>query len=223
MLTDLTAAPKLGSSMNPDAHPHPLGRTLAIMTVAVLAVGCAPLQPRIDEVTLYVLAAEPAHTAQLPRRDIVIEVAFPRAWPGTDTAQIAYVRKPYELDYFAASRWADTPARMLGPLLARALEQTGSFSAVIQTSTAVRADYRLDTEIVRLRQDFGAQPSRVELALRAQLSDIRGKRVVASRRFEEIENAPSEDAAGGVAAANAALGRALERIAAFCVAESQGR
>ena len=206
--------------MKPDAYLGPMRRALTMMAAVTLATGCTALQPRADDVTLYLLAAEPAHTARLPQHGVVIEVALPRAWPGTDTSQIAYVRKPYELDYFATSRWADTPARMLGPLLARALEQTGSFSAVIQTSTAVHADFRLDTEIVRLRQDFGVQPSRIELALRAQLSDIRGTRIVASRMFEEIESAPSEDAPGGVAAANTALGRALEQIAAFCATES---
>jgi len=66
-------------------------------------------------------------------------------------------------------------------------------------------------------------PSRAELTLRAQLTDLRGKRVVASKVIEEVESAPSEDAAGGVAAANEALQRALEQVAEFCVAESVAR
>jgi cholesterol transport system auxiliary component len=118
------------------------------------------------------------------QRDLVLEVALPRAWPGFDTAQMAYVRQPYELDYFAASRWADTPPRMLGPLLARALEQTGSFRAVVQMPSTVPADFRVDTELVRLQQDFGVRPSRVELTLRVQLIDVRGKRVAATRVVE---------------------------------------
>lgn len=199
---------------------------LALGAVALTALvgACTALQPpRVENPTLYVLVAQPLHSPKPVRRDVVIEVAQPRAWPGFDTAQIAYVRQPYQLDYFAASRWADTPARMLGPLLARALEQTGSFRAVVQAPTMVPADFRIDTEIVRLQQNFATQPSRVELTLRMQLTDVRRRQVVAAKVFEETENAPSENAAGGVIAANAALQRVLKQVADFSVAESAKR
>jgi cholesterol transport system auxiliary component len=63
----------------------------------------------------------------------------------------------------------------------------------------------------------------VELALRLQLTDVRTKRVLASRSFDESENAPSDDPYGGVIAANAALQRILEQVADFCVVESGSR
>ena len=190
----------------------------ALLLAAALA-GCSALPaPRVENVNVHVLAAEPLPAATRPQRDVVVEVALPRAWPGFDTTRIVYVRQPYELDYFAASRWADTPAKMLGPLLARALEQTGSFRAVVQPPSAAPADVRVDTELVRLQQDFATRPSRVEITLRVQLTDLHGRRVVAVREFEGAESAPSEDAAGGVAAANAALQRMLGDVAEFVVA-----
>ena len=198
--------------------------TLALAIVLALAAvvgGCAGLPPsQAENPTLHVLSAEALRGATAAPRDVVVEVALPHAWPGFDTTGIVYVRQPYELDYFAASRWADTPPRMLGPLIARALEQTGSFRAVVQAPSAVPVDYRVDTEIVRLQQNFATQPSRVELALRVQLTDVRGRRIVASRVFEDAEAAPTEDAGGGVIAANATLGRLLQQVADFCVAES---
>jgi cholesterol transport system auxiliary component len=193
-------------------------RPAAALLLAAVLAGCSALPaPRVETVNVHVLAAEPLPAATRPQRDVVVEVGLPRAWPGFDTARIVYVRQPYELDYFAASRWADTPAKMLGPLLARALEQTGSFRAVVQPPSAAPADFRVDTELVRLQQDFATQPSRVEITLRVQLTDLRGRRVVAVRVFEGVENAPSEDAAGGVAAANATLRRMLGDVAEFVV------
>ena len=191
-----------------------------MLGLAVLASGCTELQPPRDDATLHVLAAEPLAKAARPQRDVVIAVAPPRAWPGFDSPQMAYVQRAYELDYFATNRWADTPPRMLGPLLARALEQTGSFRAVVQAPSTVPADLRLDVEIIRLQQNFAARPSREELGLRAQLTDVRARRVIASRVFEEAESAPSDDPTGGVAAANAALQRLLAQIVDFCVVES---
>jgi cholesterol transport system auxiliary component len=189
-----------------------------LLLAAVASSGCTALQPpRAESVSLYVLASEPLRNVTRAQRDVVIEVAVPRAWPGFDTPQMVYVRQPYELDYFAASRWADTPARMLGPLLARALEQTGGFRAVVQAPSAVPADFRLDTELVRLQQDFAAKPSRVEITVRVQLTDLRSRRVVGARVFEGGENASTEDASGGVAAANIVLQRMLGEVAEFVV------
>ena len=81
----------------------------------------------------------------------------------------------------------------------------------------MQAELRLDTEIVLLRQTFLTRPSRVEFTLRAQLVDVPGRRVLATRYVEAVQEAPSDDAPGGVAAANVAVSRALAQVAAFCV------
>jgi cholesterol transport system auxiliary component len=219
MLIEAPASPSITAARGWRSSGRPLG----LVVLAALLGGCAALQPRVESPNLHVLGATPVATAARVRHDLVLEVAVPRAWPGFDTPQMAYVRKPHELDYFAANRWADTPALMLGPLLADALERAGGFGAVVQMPSAVVADVRLETELVRLQQDFETQPSRVELAVRVQLIDARGRRVLASRLFEETEPAPSEDAYGGVMAANRALQRLLEQVVEFCASAANAR
>ena len=85
------------------------------------------------------------------------------------------------------------------------------------------ADLRLDTELISLQHDFTTQPSRVELALRAQLYDVKAKRVLAVREFDAAESASGENAYGGVIAANRALARVLAQVTEFCADESGGR
>lgn len=199
-------------------------RTPRWLALAALLAGCAGLQPvQAPSPNLHVLQATPVVTAAPVKRDLVLEVSVPRAWPGFDTPQMAYVQKPYALDYFANSRWADAPAHMVGPLIARALEQTGSFRAVVQTPSGVPADLRLTGELIRLQQNFTTRPSKVELTLRVELIDVRARRVLAARVFDETETAPSDDAYGGVTAASAALQRVLAQVAEFCVAEAGDR
>ena len=213
--------PIIASAMNIIERGHAVRLTVAMLALVLLLSGCAGLQPApVRNPDTHVLAATAIAQGAGPKRDLVLEVGMPRAWPGFDTLQMAYVRRPYELDYFVTAQWADSPARMLGPLLAQSLEQTGSFRAVMQAPSAVPADLRVNTELVRLQQNFGTRPSRVELALRVQLIDVRAKRVLASQLFDESENAPTDDAYGGVTAANVALQRLLEQLAAFCAAES---
>ena len=198
--------------------------TLGMLTLAILLGGCTGLQPpRIESSNTYILAARPIGQTVRAKRDLVLEVGAPRARPGFDTPQMVYVRQPYELEYFATNRWADTPSHMLGPLLTQGLEQAGSFRAVVQTPSTIPADLRVDTELIRLQQNFATRPSRIELTLRAELIDVRGKRVLSTKLFDESEDAPTDDAYGGVTAANVALERILEQLADFCAAESGSR
>ena len=190
--------------------------TAGFAAVALLAA-CAALEaPEADNASTYVLEAPPAAGAPRPKRDLVLEVAAPRARPGFDTPQMAYTQRANALEYFARSRWADTPAHMLAPLFAQALDRSGAFRAVVQAPSLAAAELRLETELVRLQQDFSAKPSRVRLTLRAQLIDADARRVLASAEFDETEAAPSDDPYGGVIAANRALGRLLERLTQFC-------
>jgi cholesterol transport system auxiliary component len=140
-------------------------------------------------------------------------VSLPQAQAGYDTARMVYLKRPHELSYYAVNQWADTPARMLHPLLAQALERTGSFKAVVQTPSVVRGDYRLDVAGLALEQEFFDQPSRVRLSLRIQIVELKSLGVVGTREFEALEEAPSDDAYGGVIAANRAVGRILNEVA----------
>ncbi len=172
---------------------------------------------RAAAANVYLLSALPAASSHRPaRREGVLAVSPPRAQPGFDTDRMVYVQRPYEIEYFADNRWAEPPARMLAPLLAQALERSGAFRAVVQAPSAVAADLRLDTELVRLQQDFSTRPSRIELTLRAQLVDLRHGRSLATREFDVTEPAPHDDPYGGVVAANQAVARMLGQLVAFC-------
>lgn len=185
--------------------------------LATVLTACTGLQaPHVENTRLYVLEARPASNPA--RSDRVLAISMPDAWPGFDTPQMAYVQHPLTLEYFATHRWADTPARLLKPLLSQSLEPL--FRAVVPSPGLIPADLRLDTELIRLQQDFTVRPSRIQLILRAQLTDVKNKRVIAVKLFDASENADSDDAYGGVIAANRALQRVLEQLADFCIVES---
>ena len=191
------------------------------LLAGLLLAGCTGLStPQGSSPNIYMLDARPTIPVSTVKHDLVLAVNMPQARPGFATAQIAYLQQPHELNYFISSRWADTPARMLQPLLLHALEQSSSFRAVVQTASAIPADIRLDIELIRLQQDFTTHPSRVQITLQAQLIDVRGKRVLAVQQFAATENAGSEDAYGGVSAANRLVQRVLGQVTEFCLAAS---
>ncbi|MBY0234543.1 MAG: ABC-type transport auxiliary lipoprotein family protein [Burkholderiaceae bacterium] len=147
---------------------------------------------------------QPALPAQLSLR-----INEPLAAAGFDSRRIIYLRQPYRLDYYARHEWADTPARMLAPLLQSAFAVSGLYRVVVSAASAANTELSLDTEIMRLQQDFSQRPSQLRLSLRASLLDNASRRVLASREFDVSLAAPSEDAQGGVTAANLALQQVL--------------
>jgi cholesterol transport system auxiliary component len=143
-----------------------------------------------------------------------------RAAAGFDSAHIVYTRSPPQLEHFARSEWADTPARMLAPwmveVLGRELTRTGAAGAVLLAPTPAVSDFMLDTDLVRLQQDFSTPPSRVRLTLRVSLIQTSSRRVLAVREFDATEPAPSDDPRGGVQAAQAASAKLLQEVSEFC-------
>jgi len=189
---------------------------LALLAVFAGGGGCAPQQ----FVTTYLLdsraAVRPLPVASAPNQ--VLLIAEPQAAAGFDTPRIAYTKTPFALEYYTQSNWVDTPARMLVPLLVDALERSKGFDVVLPLPTSVNGDLRLETTIIRLQQEFQPQaPSRVRLAVRAKLIDIPTNHVLGTQLFEIVEPAPSEDAYGGVQAANKAVQRLLGELQEFAL------
>lgn len=194
-----------------------------------LVCGCAALKPAppprffsladVRGAAQVAPQTRPAAAATAP----TLIVSPPHAAAGFDSPHIVYVRQASQLEYYAHNEWVDTPARMLAPLIVTAIQQGGAFRAVVQTPSTVAGDMRLDTEVLRLQHEFLSKPSRVRFTLRAYLVDNVTRRVLASREFEAVAAAPSEDAYGGVMAANEAVRSVLQGLAAFCAETAASR
>ena len=203
-------------------------RSLAGSAAVLLLLGtagCGGLLPKPPVApTVYTLDDAPTADAASTRRSPgttsprpTLAVHVPQAAAGYDSTRIVYTREAQRLDTYANSVWIDTPAQMLTPMMVAAIESVGAFPAVVSTPSAARADIEMDTQILRLQQDFSGTPSRVRFTLRASLIDSVTRRVLASEQFDAVADSPSEDARGGVVAAHAAVRSVLTRLAALCV------
>lgn len=202
--------------------------TLFALFISGLMTSCGSLLPQAPvQPTLYILdgmttgggglkisgtTPAPQSTASAP----TLTVSTPVAAAGFGGTYIVYQRHTHELERFAANQWVDTPVQMLAPLIVRAAESSGAFRSVVRGSSAAMNDFRLDTELVRLQQEFTSNPSRTRLTLRAVLVSTATRRVVATREFDASVAAPSEDPRGGVVAANEVVNRVLAELATFC-------
>jgi cholesterol transport system auxiliary component len=200
-------------------------RCIAAVAALALLSACNALRPLVapgEHPKFYSLsdradAATPAAAPRASATGLTLIVATPHAAAGFDSRRMMYLRRGDELEYFAHNEWIDTPARMLAPLIVAAVEARGAYRAVVLTPSPATGQVRLETEILRLQQEFLGAPSRVRFTLRAQLVESGTRRVVASREFEAVAAAPSENQRGGVTAAHEAVRKVLGEVADFCV------
>lgn len=203
--------------MTQPSHVNRVAR-VARWLIAVTLFGCSMGPTETTPVRTYVLDPDLGTPARVVRRnDATLLISLPKAEPGFDTARMAYVPRQHELGYYAFSQWADTPGRMLLRVLAHAMARTGRWTDVAQAPSALRSDYRMDCDSLALEQQFISRPSRVRLALRAQLIDVKRESVIGARYIEIFQASPSEDAYGGVVAANQAAAKLLDELSYWAV------
>jgi cholesterol transport system auxiliary component len=201
-----------------------LGRLFVSSLLISLMAGCAALRPSVPPpLSFYSLdnARITANTATRPAAaslasSLTLTVNPAHAASGFNSQHMIYTREAHQLEHFAHSQWIDTPARMLAPLIVSAIENSGTFRAVILSPSHASSDLRLDSEIVRLQQEFDTQPSRVRFTLRAYVIENKSRRVLAVREFDASVAVASEETYAGVVAANRAVHTVLEQLASFC-------
>lgn len=206
-----------------------LYRSMGIGIVSIALAGCLSLSREERPLHTFTLnlgssAGGTTASAGKPGAGILV-VNVPVGQPGFDTPRMAYMQRPYEVSYYATHQWADPPARMLTPLLVQVLEQASYWRAVVPMPTSVRGDYRMDIDQVALVQDFLQKPSQVRVALRIQIIKLPEYLVLGTRLFDVAEEAPNDDAYGGVVAANRGVERLVKEVAGWlsgCVSGSQG-
>ncbi len=204
------------------------GRAAALLGV-MLVSGCSLLPKETTPLSVYSLdglpntgptaPTTPALTLLGPAPTLVVNPT--RGAPGFDSQHIVYVRTAHQLEHFAHSEWVDTPARMLEPRIVAAVAAAGSFRGVALATSGMAGDMRLDTEVLRLQQEFGAGPSRVRFTLRAALLNNTTRQVISWREFDEHAVAESDDPYGGVVAANRVVQRVMDQLSRYCAVAAE--
>lgn len=195
---------------------HALSRLLLGLALCMLTACVLPQSTDSPVHTFVLTMEEPDRERGTPFSRVnaqgVLLVGVPQAAAGFEQPRMAFLQRPSEVSYYASHFWVDAPSRMLAPLLIRSLEQSGTWRVVVPMPSALRADHQLDVSGVVVQQEFVQRPSHSRVRLRAQLTDVKTQRVVGARSFDRLEPAPSEDAYGGVLAANRAVSAVLADV-----------
>lgn len=196
---------------------HGIKYLIGIFLLLMLS-GCISLGPTdAHEKHIYVLNKMPNCVDQGSSTGKVIVVTMPKATGLYASNKMAYSTQDYQIGYFAYNSWADTPARMLQPLIVQTLQKTHHYRAVIPTAFSGNHDYRLDVDLLKLEQEFCQCSSYIDFVARVQLVDVKNSKIIRAKTFMIHQPTQLNNPYGGVLAANDAVAIFLDELATFCV------
>lgn len=188
--------------------------SLIITMMIIFLAGCGPV--KMPPVSTYTISGVPTTVkVRRTRTNRTLLVSVPVASPGYQSNKMAYVTVPFRLRYFSRNAWVAPPAEMLVSLLTNTLTKTNSFKAVVTTPFAGVVNYRLDTHLLMLQQEFLHPTSQVRLIIQATVINNQTSRVMASHRFQAVVDAPQNNPYSGVLATNEAAAKLSQQITQF--------
>ncbi|MDP3561553.1 MAG: ABC-type transport auxiliary lipoprotein family protein [Legionellaceae bacterium] len=186
-----------------------------IVVLLCLLTACTPVKSPIR--SQYKIVAFSAKTLETTVSSQSILIAQPDAMAGYETEQMLYTDQPFQLSSFAHSSWISPPANMLTSLITQSLQHSHYFYAVAAGPNADKTDYRLDTQLLTLQQNFLTKPSTLEFSVQIVLTRVNDNRVIASHTFVERVPCPADTPYGGVIATNKATQAFTARLTAYVV------
>lgn len=185
------------------------------MCTLTFVVACSPVSlPAQKSYTLNSINPDTVHAKY---KNKTVLVTMPIAVPAFATSKMAYVKQAFQVQYFADNKWIAQPAHLLTPLMVASLQQTNHFRNVVGAPFTGHTDYRVDSQIITLQQNFMDNPSEVELSIRINLINNTTQQLIASKTINTIASAPANDPYSGVIAANRAVADMLGQMSAFVV------
>ncbi len=190
-------------------------RVFSILIMSLGLISCSPVKTpvtneyQLTEFSSRQLTAKPHHVSIL--------VTAPEAVAGYQTEEMLYIKKPFQLESFVKNSWTAPPADMLFPLMVQTLQRSGYFYAVTSSPYSEEANYRLDTQVISLAQNFLKKPSVLEFTAKVVLTRIDDNKIVGSQIISQQIPCLSDTPYGGVVAANKASREFTARAANFVI------
>jgi len=192
-----------------------------IMLVTCLSlVGCSVFKPMPRQtINNYELGALSLPSKQpIAASGRIILVSNTTSSPGYETNGIVYSKSPYQLNTYTQNRWVAPPAQLFNQALVSSLRKSHYFKAVATIPYIGLHDFRLDTQLLELKQDLSNQQLRMSVA--AQLVDSKKQTIIASKQFS-VNTATLPNPKAAVNDANKAQALMLSQIVDFCLTQAK--
>ncbi|MEO7916345.1 MAG: ABC-type transport auxiliary lipoprotein family protein [Dokdonella sp.] len=186
-------------------------RVIALTLSLAMLTGCA------------ILGSDSSYTIYSPQPTIAVpagigvfpwqlQVQQPYAGETLSTPNLLVMPSPSVYQVFPAARWRDPPPALVGTLLLQTFEQSGRIVGVDRASSGVNTDFVLASELRDFEIELIGGAPRAKVTLHVKLLGYADNRIVASKTFETVAPAATQDAASASQAIEAALTQLLPQV-----------
>ena len=179
-----------------------------------LLTGCSAL-PLKRPAQIYLLPTQSASASaevesELAPLPLSLRVNRPVTGGVLASRKIAVLPEGSRIEVYADSLWNTPPALMLRDRLLETLAQHGMFFALSSDTSALYADYALDSDLRAFQSVYREGAPVATVTLDVRLVHVASRKIVGSRQFGVVEPADGKTVEDVVAA----LGRATDRLTA---------
>lgn len=188
----------------------------ALGLMVLLLSGCLGLGKNTPAVIHYVLEDLSVGTEKVapadPRSLLILDTTATGYY---DHESLVYSRAPGTRGQYQYARWTERPGKRFSDLLQKRLATQSGFASVSIAGGQVRGDLVLDTELSEFYHEAEASPGSVHVQLRAELIDLKSRKLLGRQWFERRVPVASYDAAGAAKGFNQATTGVLDDVVAW--------
>jgi cholesterol transport system auxiliary component len=193
----------------------------SVLLALVVLSGCSVL-PEAAELDVYSLPAEEVQSHKAGHRlTKTLRVNKPVASPLLDSSHIVVVPETHRISVYKGARWSDRAPALLRDRLIEALRHRDMLAAVVGDDTQASVDLVLAGELRAFQSEYREGRPVVRIRVQASLLHGDGRRILASRGFEVVEPARTDEVRAVVDAFGLAGDQLSSEVASWLFAEMQ--
>ena len=195
-----------------------------LLTLVFFLPACGPLisNSGVDKAFYVITDDGSVPEDKISQKTIRIIVRDTRGNRFINSHKIVFSEEPSQRGYYQLAQWVDPPTKQLSLMLLERIERSDIAESVTRTGSASVGDMQLNSELLEFYHDIRESPGVVQVRLRAELIDIRNRRILAKKDFVVVEDAESYNAEGAVTAFTLAVNKLLNQLVIW-LDEATGR
>lgn len=189
---------------------------LVILFFAVLSACSVFLPVTIPEIQTYQISTMHGKSEECKNNPILpaIQITKMKADEPYDGTGMFYSLSTYQLSKYARNRWVASPNGMITKAMQEKLLQSCNYSNVVSADFMTSAKYRLNSQLIELKQNINGQNAEFSLIVLVQLVNNSSNTVVKSKTFIE-KIAVAANPYGYVIGTNATVDKFLNDLVAW--------
>ncbi len=194
-----------------------LNRFVASGMLFLILGGCSVFMPvQVPTINTYQInmlnesSIECKNNVSLPD----LQVTRMKANEPYDSTNMFYSEVKYQLNHYSRNQWAAAPSEMITKTMEEKLLQSCNYDNVVSADFMTAAKYRLNSQLLELKQNIYVNDSEIKLAVLVQLVNNNTNQVIKSKTFVERVKVTSNPE-GYVSGTNVAVNKFISDLVSW--------